>query len=95
MDHQPQDQASTTIRAVRTRAERIRQQELARRAGRLRGLDARQLAAVEHLTRRLTDRLLRDPISRGTQLAAGPDGHRHVALLRVLYGLQQEPERGS
>jgi glutamyl-tRNA reductase len=88
MDHQPQAPL-TTIRAVRSRAERIRQQELARRNGQLRGLDPRQQAAVDQLTRRLVDQLLRDPIIRGTRLAAGSDGLRRVDLLRFLYAVEQ------
>lgn len=88
---QPQVPLGSTVRALRARAERIRQQELTRRAGRLRGLDARQQAAVEQLTRRLVDQLLHDPITRSTRLAVAPDGHRHVDLLRFLYGLEQEP----
>jgi glutamyl-tRNA reductase len=83
------------VRALRARAERIRQQELTRRAGRLQGLDAPQRAAVEQLTRRLVDQLLHDPITRSTRLAAAPDGHRHVDLLRFLYGLEQEPDSSS
>jgi glutamyl-tRNA reductase len=86
---------ATTVRTLRARAERIRQQELTRRAGRLRGLDARQQAAVEQLTRRLVDQLLHDPITRSTRLAVAPDGHRHVDLLRFLYGLEQELEPSS
>ena len=44
MDHQPQAPLTTAIRAVRSRAERIRQQELARQSGQLRGLDPCQQA---------------------------------------------------
>jgi glutamyl-tRNA reductase len=83
------------VRALRARAERIRQQELTRRAGRLQGLDARQRAAVEQLTRRLVERLLHDPITGSARLAAGPDGYRHLDLLRFLYGLEQEPASSS
>jgi glutamyl-tRNA reductase len=79
------------VRALRARAERIRRQELTRHAGRLRGLDACQRAAVEQLTRRLVDRLLHDPITASARLAAAPDGHRHLDLLLFLYRLEQEP----
>jgi glutamyl-tRNA reductase len=92
---QQQVPLATTVRALRARAERIRQQELRRRAGRLRDLDARQQAAVEQLTRRLVDQLLQDPITRSTRLAATPDGHRHVDLLRFLYGLEQKLESST
>jgi glutamyl-tRNA reductase len=92
---QQQVPLAAMVRALRARAERIRQQELRRRAGRLRDLDARQQAAVEQLTRRLVDQLLHDPITRSTRLAAAPDGRRHIDLLRLLYGLEQEPESSS
>ena len=91
MDDQPQAPLTTAIRAVRRRAERIRQHELARQSGQLRGLDPCQQATVEQLTRRLVDQLLRDPIVRGTRLAANSDGPRHVDLLRFLYAVEQEP----
>jgi glutamyl-tRNA reductase len=90
MDHQPQAPLTTTIRAVRSRAERIRQQELARRSGQLQGLGPCQQATVEQLTRRLVDQLLHDPVIRGTRLAASSDGPRYVDLLRFLYAVEQE-----
>jgi glutamyl-tRNA reductase len=90
MAPQPQAPLTTTIRAVRSRAERIRQQELARRNGQLQGLDPGQQATVDQLTRRLVDQLLRDPIIRGLRLAAGSDGLRHADLLRFLYAVEQE-----
>jgi glutamyl-tRNA reductase len=92
---QPQVPLAAMVRTLRARAERIRQQELRRRADRLRDLDARQQAAVEQLTRRLVDQLLHDPITRSRRLAAAPDGHRHVDLLRFLYGLEQDLESCS
>jgi glutamyl-tRNA reductase len=92
---QQQVPLATTVRALRARAERIRRQELTRRAGRLRDLDARQRVAVEQLTRRLVDQLLHDPITQSTRLAADPDGHRHVDLLRFLYRLERELESCS
>ena len=76
-----------TIRALRTRAEAVRQLELAAAAGRLAGLDERQRAAVEALTRGLVNKLLHDPIVRGKALAAGPDGELVATILRTLYAL--------
>jgi glutamyl-tRNA reductase len=75
------------IRALRARAERVRQQELARAAPRLAGLDERQRAAVEQVTRGLVNKLLHDPLVRGKALAARPDGDLYVAMLRELYAL--------
>jgi glutamyl-tRNA reductase len=76
-----------TIRALRARAEQVRQQELARASARLAGLDERQRAAVEAVTRGLVNKLLHDPMVRGKTLAARPDGDLYVAALRELYGL--------
>jgi glutamyl-tRNA reductase len=78
-----------TIRDLRARAERARQQELARAASRLAGLDERQRAAVDAVTRGLVNKLLHDPMVRGKALAARPDGDTYVAVLRELYGLDQ------
>jgi glutamyl-tRNA reductase len=80
-----------TIQALRTRAERIRQQELARVATRLAGLDERERAAVDAVTRGLVNKLLHDPMVRGKALAARPDGDLYVAALRELYGLDPRP----
>jgi glutamyl-tRNA reductase len=80
-----------TIRALRARAELARQQELARAANRLAGLDERQRAAVEAVTRGLVNKLLHDPMVRGKALAARPDGDLYVTALRELYGLDPQP----
>jgi glutamyl-tRNA reductase len=80
-----------TIRALRARAEQVRQQELARASTRLAGLDERQRAAVEAVTRGLVNKLLHDPMVRGKTLAARPDGDLYVAALRQLYGLDSQP----
>jgi glutamyl-tRNA reductase len=80
-----------TIRALRARAEQVRQQELARASARLAGLDERQRAAVEAVTRGLVNKLLHDPMVRGKTLAARPDGDLYVAALRELYGLDPRP----
>jgi glutamyl-tRNA reductase len=80
-----------TIRALRARAEQVRQQELAKASARLAGLDERQRAAVEAVTRGLVNKLLHDPMVRGKSLAARPDGDLYVAALRELYGLDTRP----
>ena len=87
MGGQREARLAPTIRALRARAEQIRQQELAKASTRLAGLDAQQLAAVEAVTRGLVNKLLHDPMVRGKSLAARPDGDLYVAALRELYGL--------
>lgn len=91
MGGQREARLNPTIRALRARAEQVRQQELAKASTRLAGLDDRQRAAVEAVTRGLVNKLLHDPMVRGKTLAARPDGDLYVAALRELYGLDPQP----
>jgi glutamyl-tRNA reductase len=91
MGSQREARLAPTIRALRARAEQVRQQELAKASTRLAGLDERQRAAVEAVTRGLVNKLLHDPMVRGKTLAARPDGDLYVAALRELYGLDPRP----
>jgi glutamyl-tRNA reductase len=91
MGGQREARLAPTIRALRARAEQVRQQELTKASARLAGLDERQRAAVEALTRGLVNKLLHDPMVRGKTLAARPDGDLYVAALRELYGLDPRP----
>ena len=87
MGGQREARLAPTIRALRARAEQVRQGELAKASARLAGLDAQQRAAVEAVTRGLVNQLLHDPMVRGKSLAARPDGDLYVAALHELYGL--------
>jgi glutamyl-tRNA reductase len=91
MGGQREARLTPTIRALRARAEQVRQQELAKAATRLAGLDDRQRAAVEAVTRGLVNKLLHDPMVRGKALAARPDGDLYVAALRQLFHLDPDP----
>jgi glutamyl-tRNA reductase len=91
MGGQREARLAPTIRALRARAEQVRQQELAKASARLAGLDERQRAAVEAVTRGLVNKLLHDPMVRGKALAARPDGDLYVAALRELYALDPHP----
>jgi glutamyl-tRNA reductase len=91
MGGQREARLAPTIRVLRARAEQVRQQELAKASARLAGLDERQRAAVEAVTRGLVNKLLHDPMVRGKSLAARPDGDLYVAALRELYGLDRGP----
>jgi len=91
MGGQREARLNPTIRVLRARAEQVRQQELAKMSTRLAGLDDRQRAAVEAVTRGLVNKLLHDPMVRGKTLAARPDGDLYVAALRELYGLDPQP----
>ena len=91
MGGQREARLAPTIRSLRARAEQVRQQELAKASTRLAGLDERQRAAVDAVTRGLVNKLLHDPMVRGKSLAARPDGDLYVAALRELYGLDPGP----
>ena len=91
MGGQREARLAPTIRALRARAEQVRQQELAKASTRLAGLDERQRAAVEAVTSGLVNKLLHDPMVRGKALAARPDGDLYVAALRELYALDPHP----
>ncbi|HYT25140.1 MAG TPA: glutamyl-tRNA reductase [Actinomycetota bacterium] len=87
MSWQREARLGPTIRSLRARAEEARRRELARAGSRLAGLDERERAAVEAVTRGLVNKLLHDPVVRGKALAAGPDGDLYARMLRELYAL--------
>src|SRR6266508_4247084 len=93
MSGQRSAKLAPTIRALRARAEGVRQQELARASTRLAGLDPAQRAAVDAVTRGLVNKLLHDPIVRGKALAAGANGETYAGILRQLYALDEEDRR--
>src|SRR6266496_4272796 len=96
MSGQRSAKLAPTIRALRARAEGVRQYELARASTRLAGLDAVQRAAVDAVTRGLVNKLLHDPIVRGKALAAGANGEMYAGILRQLYALDEEdPHRAD
>jgi glutamyl-tRNA reductase len=75
------------VGALHSRAEDLRQAELDRYESRLAGLDDRQRAAVESLTRSLMAKVLHDPTVTLKTLSGTPTGDRLAESLRHLYGL--------
>jgi glutamyl-tRNA reductase len=78
------------IRALRRRAEEIREAELARAGVRLAGLSASERSAVESLTAQIVNKLLHVPTVRLKEAAATPDGAAYAETLRTLFGLRDE-----
>ena len=72
-------------------ADDVRVAELARFEGRLAGLDARQQAAVEALTRGLVAKLLHQPTVALKDHAGTPTGDRLADALRQLFDVDQPP----
>lgn len=79
--------AAPLVAALHGRAEDVRQAELARFAGRLDGLDDRQRAAVDSLTKALLAKVLHEPTVKLKTLAGTPTGDRLAESLRHLYDL--------
>jgi glutamyl-tRNA reductase len=79
--------AVPVISSLRTLGESVRNEELARHAGRLGTLDEEQRAAVEALTRGIVAKLLHEPTVRLKDAAGSPRGERLGEALRALFDL--------
>jgi glutamyl-tRNA reductase len=75
-----------TVVALRTKAAKVVDSELARLAGRL-PADHRTLDEVERAMRRVVDKLLHAPTVRVKELAGSPGGDAYEDALRVLFDL--------
>jgi glutamyl-tRNA reductase len=76
-----------TVVALRAKAAKVVDAELARLAGRLDGLDAAAMDEVAKSMRRVTDKLLHDPTVRVKELAGAPGAASYDDALRVLFDL--------
>lgn len=79
-----------TVTALHDKGEQIRQAELERFRARLSGLDARQQAAVDALTKGIVAKLLHDPTVRLKDSAASPRGERLSTALQELFGIAED-----
>lgn len=82
------------IQSLQQRAEVVRQAELDRVRGRLTGLTADQLAAVEALSRGLVNKLLHPPMQALKQAAQEGDAARVVAIEET-FGVRGESETST
>jgi len=78
---------SPTVVALRAKAARVVEAELARLAGRLDRLDAAAMSEVSKSMRRITDKLLHEPTVRVKELAGAPGADTYEDALRVLFDL--------
>jgi glutamyl-tRNA reductase len=76
-----------TVVALRAKAAKVVDAELARLAGRLDRLDATAMDEVAKSMRRVTDKLLHDPTVRVKELAGSPGATSYDDALRVLFDL--------
>ncbi len=79
--------AAPLVGALHARAEALRQTEVDRYRSRLDGLDPRQRAAVDALTRGILAKLLHEPSVKLKELAGTPMGERLAEALRTVYDL--------
>lgn len=79
-----------TVAALHEKGEQVRQAELERFRARLSGLDARQQAAIDALTRGIVAKLLHDPTVRLKDSAATARGERLSTALQELFGIAEE-----
>lgn len=78
-----------TVIALRTRAEAVRQQELARTLRFLGPVDEPTRAHLEHLSHALVNHLLHEPTIRLKQMAADPQVAEHITTFRSWFGLEE------
>jgi glutamyl-tRNA reductase len=76
-----------TVVALRAKAARVVDAELARLSGRLTGMDDRALGEIGQTVRRVVDKLLHSPTVRVKELAGAPGGDEYAVALRVLFDL--------
>lgn len=83
-----------TISALRRRANDVVEQVLAENAGRWEGASERDLARIEAMAQAVAGRILHEPTIRMKTLNAG-ESHRRLAILRELFGLEDEQDHGA
>ena len=76
-----------TVVALRAKAARVVDAEIARLAGRLDGLNASAMDEIAKSMQRVTDKLLHDPTVRIKELAGSPGADSYEDALRVLFDL--------
>jgi len=76
-----------TVVALRSKAAKVVEAELARLSGRLPSLSERDRAEIAQTVRRVVDKLLHAPTVRVKELAAAPGGDTYAAALRELFDL--------
>jgi glutamyl-tRNA reductase len=76
-----------TVVALRAKAARVVDAEIARLASRLDGLDGAAMDEIAKSMRRVTDKLLHDPTVRVKELAGTPGADTYEDALRVLFDL--------
>lgn len=81
-----------TVAQMRTKAENIRDEELAKAMKRLGGLSDKERMAVEAMANSIMNKMLHGPTVRLKQVSGVTDSYNYVEAARFLYGLDTNPE---
>lgn len=80
-----------TIKALKRRAERVKEVELQRAFNRLGPLDQRQRRVISALAGSIVNQLMHDPVVNLKQFAATHQGHHYAEILQKLFNLEIDP----
>lgn len=81
-----------TVAQMRAKAERVRDEELAKAMKRLGDLSDKERAAVEAMANSIMNKMLHGPTVRLKQVSGVSDSYNYVEAARFLYGLDTNPE---
>jgi glutamyl-tRNA reductase len=81
-----------TITSLISKAENVREEEMARVRSRLGDLTPEQRDAVDQVVSRVIAKLLHVPINKAKELASSKQGYLYLAALRELFELDDEPD---
>jgi glutamyl-tRNA reductase len=81
-----------TITSLISKAEAVREEEMARVRARLDELTPEQREAVDQVISRIIAKLLHVPINKAKELASSKQGYLYLAALRELFELDDEPD---
>ena len=84
--------ANDTLKDLRRLAEKIREKELERALRRMGHASEREEEILDILTKRIVNKLLYEPTVRLKEHAGNGDGDRYEAVIRELFGINQEVE---
>ena len=84
--------ANDTLKDLRRLAEKIREKELERALRRMGHASEREEEILDILTKRIVNKLLYEPTVRLKEHAGNGDGDKYEAVIRELFGINQEVE---
>jgi glutamyl-tRNA reductase len=90
LDWERSTEFAPTAAALVAKVDLMREVELERIRAQLESMTPEQAAAVEHLTRRLTSKILHGPLARARDATSSKQGYLHLTALRELFELDDD-----